>query len=419
MRIPMVHSFRISSPSFISINSLAVLRRNSIAVILITIPVFSVLLEKANAAVGSGSVMTVAGNGVRDFQGDGGPATNAALKDPFKIAFGTDATLYIGDSSNYRIRSVSPLTGVISTVAGNGVAGSAGDGLPATNVSLGPIQSIAVDGPLRALYLADLDNYNVYKVNLTNGIITRFAGVGIFNPFPPGQNGDGGAARGAYCDGPQGLAVDQAHNVYISELGSTSVRKVDFATGKISTIAGHYDPFHIVTSGDGGPASAATFTWPYSVALDKAGNLFIADAQNGQNSRIRRIDAVSGIIRTIAGGGTNFPGSGPATNMIVGSDTLPDIAVSQSGVLYISERNRVLQVNLASGLLSPFAGSTNAGFSGDGGPATDALFQEVYGLAVPPGGGLAIVDDANQRIRYVAPSSITLTNDPQQTAVYL
>ena len=382
----------------------------------------------AQSPAASGTVITIAGTGAFGFIGDGGPATNATFHFPYALAIGPDGTLYVSDFDNLRIRAIAPATGIIKTVAGNGSFGDTGNNGPATNAPLGTVIGLAVDRARHVLYLPEIDNYWVRQVNLTSGIISNFAGVGASYPFLPvlGQRGDGGPATGAWLSGPPtDIAVDGAGNVYIAE--GCRIRKVDIATGIIHTMAGKSDPHTggmsdiCLSAGDGGPASEATFGYPYSLTVDAAGNVFVMDIA-GQSSTstnlVRRIDAATGIITRIAGGGTNVPGTGPATNMNLG-DQLADLAVSDSGTLYIATVNQVFQMDLATGQLTPFAGGTNAAFSGDGGPALTARFNSIAGLTLAPGGGLVISDSFNQRIRYVVPDSINLTNDSGQTAFHL
>ena len=386
--------------------------------------IFSGSVARAQVPAASGTVLTIAGNGVYDFAGDGGPATNAALKDPSALAIGPDGTLYFTDASNFRIRAIAPATGIITTIAGTGDGGDGGDGGPATSATFYTSGYLALDRARQALYFADVDNERVRRVSLTNGLISNFAGVGIFNPFPPGQNGDGGPATGAYFRGflNGGIAVDGAGNVYIAE--GCRIRKVDIATGLINTIVGRSDPNNLFvdlcqSTGEGVPASAATLNYPSRVAADSAGNVFVLETGGPQTPRVRRIAAGTGIITTVAGGGNSIPGTGPATNMNLGG--VWDLAVSDSGTLFIANQTRVLKVDLATGQLSPYAGDGTADFSGDGGPALSARFNLLSGggLTLAPGGGLVISDGANQRIRYVVPDSITLTNDNQQTAFHL
>ena len=200
----------------------------------------------------------------------------------------------------------------------------------------------------------------------------------------------------------------------LSDLLNSRIRQVNPVTGIITTIAGDGS---VGSAGDGGWATNASFDLPRRVAADRAGNVFVLNSATP--ILVRRIDVGSGIITRVAGGGTNTPGSGLATNMnLAGSQ---DLTVDQAGTtLYIGGNyHRVLKVDLATGQLSPFAGSGTNGFSGDGGPALEAQFASITGVAVVPGGGLLISDWINSRIRYVVPDSINLTNDSGQTAFYL
>ncbi len=364
---------------------------------------------RAQAPAASGTVITIAGNGLIGFSGDGGPATNAAFNEPYGLAIGPDGTLYVADNGNYRIRAVAPATGFITTVAGNGTFGDTGDGGPATNATIDSVTSIAVDRARHALYLGEANNNRVRKVNLANGVILNYAGLGFFG-F--GFSGDGGPALNAKFAVPDAVCTDEAGRLSISDLFNDRVRQVNPVTGIITTIAGSAFG-NGVTAGDGGPATSASLS-PRRLTADRAGNVFVQDTWTNS---VRRIAAATGLITTVAGGGTNTPGSGPATNMALGD--FSDLVVSDAGKLYIATTNRVFLVDLATGQLAPFAGGTNAGFSGDGGPALDARFNFISSLALAPGGGLLIASWGQGRIRYVVPDSINLTNDSQQTAFYL
>lgn len=366
------------------------------------------LALRAQAPAASGTIITIAGKGLRGFSGDGGPATNAAFREPYVMAIGPDGTLYVADSGNYRIRAIAPATGFITTVAGNGTFGDTGDGGPAINATISSVTRIAVDRARRALYLSDTDNNRVRKVNLTNGVISNFAGLGFFG-F--GFSGDGGPATNAKFANPEAVCTDGTGKLAITDLFNDRVRQVNPVTGIITTIVGNGLGGH--SAGDGGSATSASLQ-PRRLTADRAGNVFVQDTWTNS---VRRIVAATGIITTIAGGGTNTPGSGPATNMNLGD--FSDLVVSDAGKLYIADNTRVFVVDLATGQLSPFAGGANGGFSGDGGPALDARFNFISSLALAPGGGLLIASWSQNRIRYVAPDSINLTNDSRQTAFYL
>jgi len=280
------------------------------------------------AAFVPGNIVTVAGSTIP--LSDGGPATAAQLNGPLGLALDS-GNLYIVDSTNNRIRRVDLGTGTITTFAGNGAAGYAGDGGPGTAAQLSAPVGVAVDSG--NLYIADFGNNRVRRVDLATGTITTFAGGGSV------PTGDGGPATAAQINGPFGLAVDSA-NLYIGDTGNNRVRRVDLATGIITTIAGTG-----VTgfAGDGGPATAAQLSVPRGLALG-SGNLYIGDVGN---HRVRRVDLVTGTITTFAGNGAVGSGGdgGPAAAAQL---NFPGGLAVGSGNLYIAERNnnRVRRVDL-------------------------------------------------------------------------
>ena len=349
-------------------------------------------------APASGTVITIAGNGVGGFSGDGGPALNASISGPYGSAIGPDGTLYFADSNNFRIRAVDPATGIITTLA-------------ALDAELSAVVGIAVDRARNSLYIGDFGQNWVSKVDLSTSLLSRYAGTGTI-----GFSGDGGPATSASLGFPYGVATDAAGNLFFSDVINFRIRRVDPVTGIITTIAGNGDN---VSAGDGGPATAASFGPSLSplVAADSAGNVFVVDEDAGANKVIRRIDAITGIITTVAGGGGTTPGTGPATDMDLGPAYA--LAVDETGALFVGSGNQVLKVDLGSGQLSPFAGAAVSGFSGDGGPALDARFFTIFGLSLAPGGGLIISDTQNERIRFVAPESINLSGDSGQTDFHL
>ncbi|HTB30793.1 MAG TPA: hypothetical protein VK808_02135, partial [Bacteroidia bacterium] len=238
------------------------------------------------------TITTVAGNGVRGYSGDGGPATAAELAEPWGVAQNGSGTLYIADYSNNRIREVNS-SGIISTVAGNGVYGYTGDGGPATAAEVGEPIAVAFD-PFGNYYIVD---NTIRKV--TGNIISTVAGANVF-----GYSGDGGPATAAELNDPTGIAADASGNYYIADYHNNRIRKVNIS-GIISTIAGNGVAGY---SGDGGPATAAELNLPWSVTLDASGNIYIADMYN---ACIREVNT-SGIISTVAGmgGHPGFTGDG-------------------------------------------------------------------------------------------------------------
>ncbi|MBE7436604.1 MAG: hypothetical protein HS100_21995 [Anaerolineales bacterium] len=369
-------------------------KNRTISVVIILAMVLSLApVNPARAATLTQSVTTIAGNGLATFSGDGGPATAAALSGPTDVAVAADGTVYIADSGNLRIRRISP-GGVISTIAGNGAYGDGGDGGPATAAQLGSIEAIALSPADDILYIADVGMNRVRQVDLGSGVITTFAGRGLDYI---GHGGNGGPATDAWIGIPLGIAVDPTGNVYFTEFIYCTVRKVDIATGVITRVAGSGVAGDCGSEGDGGDALAARLNSPSGVATDAAGNLFVVEL--GTNT-VRRIDAVTHIITTIAGGGATPPGFGDATTMDLGD--IHGIAIDEADNLYVSNHAQVFKVDLDTGILSVFAGTGVSGFSGDGGPALDATFSDIWGLGVR-GAALFIADTQNNRIRAVLP----------------
>src|SRR5438876_901164 len=245
----------------------------------------------------SQTINTIAGGGV----GDGGAATGASLNQPRGVALDASGNLYIADHFNHRIRKVAAATGIITTVAGNGVFGFAGDGGAATGARLNYPSGVALDASGN-LYIADQNNNRIRKVDAATGIITTVAGNDSPTFF-----GDGGAATNASLYDPTGVALDASGNLYIADQYNHRIRKVDAATGIIATVAGNGIPDF---AGDGGAATYASLYHPSGVALDASGNLYIADQYN---HRIRKVAAATGIITTVAGNGSPaFAGDGGA-----------------------------------------------------------------------------------------------------------
>ncbi len=331
----------------------------------------------------SGTISTVAGTGERGFGGDGGPAVQAQLASPPAVAVDGAGNLYIADSGNNRIRMVDS-TGTISTVAGTGERGFGGDGGPATEAQLNSPTGVALDGAGN-LYIVDRNNHRIRKVD-SSGVISTIAGTG-----ERGFGGDGGPATEAQLNLPTGVAADAAGNLFITEDSDRRIRMVDFS-GTISTIAGTGERGF---GGDGGPAVDALLGSPSGVALDAAGNLFIAD---WLNYRIRKVDS-SGVISTIAGPGESGDG-GPAVDALLRFPR--DVALDDLGNLYIAEDSdhRIRKVD-SLGVISTIAGTGERGFGGDGGPAVQAQLNTPRGMAVDGAGNLYIADTHNNRIRMV------------------
>lgn len=328
-------------------------------------------------------ITTVAGNGTAGFAGDGGIATTGEVYTPYGVAADSAGNVLIADTVNAHIRKVDT-NGIMTTVAGKSLPGYSGDGGAATNASLHDPNGVAVDTGGN-VFIADTANYRIRKVD-TNGIITTVAGNGS-----PVFSGDGGAATNAGLNYPRGVALDANGNLFIADTSDNRVRKVD-TNGFITTVAGKSGSGF---SGDGGAATNASLNSPRGVALDGAGNLFIADYAN---CRVRKIDTY-GVITTIAGDGSGtYSGDGGlATN----AGLVPyGVSVDAYGDVFVADNNnnRIRQVD-PYGIITTVAGTNLSGFSGDGEAATNARLYQPRGLAMDSYGRTLIADTSNNRIR--------------------
>jgi len=275
----------------------------------------------------SGVQSIVAGNNVPFYCGDNGAATAACLYNPYDVTLDKNGNIYIADLSNNRIREVNAVTGIITTIAGDSSSGYNGDGILAINAKLDNPKSVAVDDSGN-VYIADAVNNRIREVEFSSGKIYTVAGNGT-----GGFNGDGNAST-TELNGPASLAIDKKHNIYIADESNNRIRKLDISSNNLITVAG--DTGSGVSIGDGGQATAAHLYYPTGIALDTAGNLYIAD---NYNNRIRKVNITTGIINTVAGNGkAGFSGDGGmATNAELYYPV--SIAVDDSENIYISDEN--------------------------------------------------------------------------------
>jgi sugar lactone lactonase YvrE len=347
-----------------------------------------------------GTIFTVAGTGRAAHSGDGGPATQAAINWPTDIDFDSTGNLFLAEGNGNHVRRISP-DGIITTVAGSGKFSFSGDGGPAISAGLSAV-FVSVDSADN-LYISDVTNSRIRKVD-TNGTITTFAGGGN----PADGIGDGGPATSAGLAVPLDTAVDASGNLLICDFRHHRVRMVTPA-GTITTLAGTGQAGF---SGDGGPATAAQLAFPSGVVMDNAGHLYLSDLDN---NRVRMVSP-DGTIRTVAGGGNPADGlgdGGPATEARLDAPT--QLALDGAGNLFIADtrHHRIRRVGPV-GIISTVAGTGKAGFSGDGGPAAQAELMGPAGLKMDKAGNLYFCDlgqfqdapsgfvtDGNQRIREV------------------
>jgi sugar lactone lactonase YvrE len=398
--------------------------------------------------VTGGVITTMAGNGACSFSGDGGAPTSAALSQPRGLVSPAAGVLYVADSANCRVRKITAAT--ITTTAGNGACGFSGDGGAAAAAGLSHPRGVALDST-GTLYIADTDNCRVRVVVFPAAEIYTAAGTGTCS-----FGGDGTVATSAPINGPQAVATDAAGDLYIADTTNCRLRKVTFPAATIATIAGTgactftgdgtaataalNAPAGLATSttlgviigdtancrvraanagaiatiagtggcaygGDGGQAMSAAISWLGEIALDSANNLYIADSAN---CRIRKVTATSGVIATIAGSGVcDFSGDGGAATSAA-FDQPHGVAVDAAGNVYIADTNncRVRKRDVSSGTIATIAGTGICGYGGDNGPAISAALNYPESVAVY-GSTVVIADTFNCRVRRIIGTTIT------------
>lgn len=324
---------------------------------------------------------TVAGRGTDGFSGDGGNALAAQMGAVSALAADAQGNLYFADTWNLRVRKVAR-GGTISTIAGSGASGDSGDGGPASAAALIWPIGLTLDSAGN-LYVST--GARVRKIS-NDGTIGAFAGTSS-----GGFGGDGQSATRALLREPHGLAVDSAGNVYIADSGNFRIRKVD-RTGRITTVAGAGQYGY---SGDGGPATAARIGYVEALAVDLSDNLYFSDPYN---HCVRRISSL-GTIQTVAGGTFGSGGDGgPAANAQLKYPR--GLAVDRAGNLFVADSlNYKVRVAGAGGTLFTAAGTGSPGFGGDGGPGPYATLDTPYALTADPAGDLYVGDLRNFRIR--------------------
>ena len=343
-------------------------------------------------------ITTIAGTDSAGFSGDEGAAINAKLNFPSQLCLDQSGNIYIADAFNHRIRKINSATGIITTVAGTGVPGYSSDNILATNTELLVPEGIAIDN-YGNIYIADAGNRRIRKVDGITGIITTICGTGVI-----GNSGDGDQAINAEMDAPSGLCLDKYSNLFFADFHNNNIRKVDISTGVITTVVGTGISGYF---GDNGPATDAQISGPFDVFVDSSGNIFFTDSWN---SVIRKVDFSTGIIMTIAGNGTaGYSGdNGNAIDAKLWEPT--GIFVDGGNNIFISEYKNgtvrkitgsaVTSSGEITGTITTEAGIGVPGFSGDNGPATNAQLHpdDVF---IDPHGNMFIADYVNNRIRKV------------------
>src|SRR5215471_7830556 len=351
--------------------------------------------------ISTGVISVVAGSGATGYAGDGvtGGASNASLNHPFAVAVDTTGNVYIADQSNCVIRKVDTAN-TITTIAGTaGSCGYSGDGGKGTSAQLYYPDGLGLDSNGN-LFIGDQNNCDVRRLILATDTISTYAGN-----HTCGYSGDGGAATSAELSSVGGVAADSSGNLFIADYGNCVIREVIKATQKISTVAGNHTCGY---TGDGGPATSAQMNQVFGIAVNGTA-ITISDYYN---ERIRQF-TVGGNINTVAGNGTACSGTcgagGPATGVVLNYPY--EIADDSSGNVYIADsHDYMVRENVkSSGLVNFFAGNGTYGYSGDGGPATSAELTSTYGVAKDSLGNVYIADTNNCLIRKVNTAGVIST----------
>jgi sugar lactone lactonase YvrE len=332
-------------------------------------------------------ITTVAGTGTQGYSGDGGPAAQALLNNPFDLAYDVAGNLFFSDTYNHCIRRIDARTGVITTIAGTGAQGFAGDGGEATRALLNQPYGVVVDRGGN-VYFADRLNGRVRRVD-GSGIISTLAGDGS-GKF----SGDGGPAASAGLAEPNGLAFDATgKNLFIADVADHRVRVVDLATGIISTFAGTGEARH---DGDGGPATRAGVFGARAVALAPGGALYILERQGSSLRRVR-----DGVIQTVAGSGARgYAGDNQDARYAV-FDAPKEMTVDADGNVFVvdTENHVIRRIDARTWVVETIAGTGVKAPGGDGGPARQAGLARPHGATIGSDGAVYIGDSENHRIR--------------------
>jgi DNA-binding beta-propeller fold protein YncE len=329
------------------------------------------------------TISTIAGTGEPGYAGDGGAALRARLNNPFDLAFDPAGALVFSDTFNHCLRRIDLRTGVIGTIAGTGAGGFAGDDNPATRAQFNEPYGVAIDRA-GTIYVADRLNKRVRRIDGGSGIITTLAKDTI-------------EERGALVE-PNDVALDLTHRLlYVADVADHRVRIVDLSLGLMVTLAGTGVGRH---SGDGGPAIGASIFGARAVAVASDGAVYILERQGSTLRRVR-----GGVIETIAGtGARGYSGDGGAARLAT-FNAPKELALDRDGNILIvdTESHVIRRIDARTGIVTTIAGCGEAGGGGDGGPAIEAGLARPHGAAVGPDGAIYIGDSENHRIRKLTP----------------
>lgn len=366
-------------------------RTVALAIALLTI---ALLASGWLGTAAAGTIETVAGTGKPDDGGDSGPALATNVGDPFGVEIGPDGALYITEVRNHRVRRLDQKSGQLTTVAGCGQIGYAGDGGPATKAKLNEPYEVRFD---RAghLYFVEMKNHVVRRVDAKTGVITTIAGTG-----EAGFGGDGGPAVKARLNVPHSIALDERGGLYIADIGNHRIRRVDLSSGQIESIAGNEMR---VLPKPGQVAKGQPILGPRALILD--GNTMWIALREGHS--VWRLDMPTGVLHPVAGTGKRGYGGDDGPALQATFDGPKGIAVGPDGRVFVvdTENQAIRAIDVRAGTITTVAGTGAKGGAGDGGPATKAQLARPHGICIGPDGSLYIGDTLNHRVRRVRPDA--------------
>lgn len=336
-----------------------------------------------------GKIQTLVGTGEKGYAGDGGPAASALLSEPFMCAFDVQGNLFVAEATNHCVRRVDRVTGVISTVAGTGAEGYSGDGGAASQATFNQPYSLQIDTN-GDIYIVDRLNAVIRKVDAGTGIISTVVGTG-----EPGYGGDGGPGATAQLREPNDCFLDGIDGLLIADIQDQRIRRLDLSTGIINTFAGSGQKER---TGDGGPAIEAGILGARAVCNDGKGNTYICEREgNG----VRMVNAL-GRMSTIAGTGEGgYAGDGgPALTATWGAPKAIRCDLQGNLLVVDTENHAIRKIDMVSRIVTTVAGG-HLGGDGDGGNAVDAGMDRPHGADVDAQGNIYIADSNNHRVRVV------------------
>ncbi len=339
--------------------------------------------------VATGIMQTIAGTGEQGYAGDGELAIAALLSEPFMCAFDAQGHMFVAEATNHCIRRIDTQTGVITTIAGTGELGYSGDGGPATEATLNQPYAldIAAGGDI---YIVDRLNAVMRKIDAATGLISTVAGTG-----EPGSSGDGGPATQAQLREPNDCFLDRRGGLFIADIQDQRIRRLDLATGIITTSAGTGEK---ARAGDGRAATEASLLGARAVCMDSQGNTYICEREGNGIRKINR----HGIMSTFAGTGERgYSGDGgPALTATWGAPKALRCDRDDNVLVVDTENHAIRRIDAVTGLVTTIAGGRQGG-QGDGGPATSAGLDRPHGCAIDARGNIFIADSNNHRVRVV------------------